>query len=51
MAHLYKYSAPTIRSDVDIFSIPGPCTTIQDSFYQEYKSIVNVQDSNSKIEF
>jgi hypothetical protein len=51
MALLHKYSAPTIRSDVDIFSIPGTCTTIQDSFYQEYKSIVNVQDSNSKIEF
>jgi hypothetical protein len=46
-----KYSSPTIRSDVDLFSVPSTYTTIEDSFYAEYKPTVNVQDSNAKIEF
>jgi hypothetical protein len=51
MSLAHKYSSPTIRSDVDLFSVPSTCTTIEDSFYAEYKPTVNVQDSNAKIEF
>jgi hypothetical protein len=36
---------------VDLFSLPPTDTTIESSFYAEYKPIVNIQGSNSKIDF
>jgi hypothetical protein len=51
MSIVHSYSSPTIRSDVDLFSVPSTCTTVEDSFYAEYKPVVNVQDSNAKLEF
>lgn len=51
MSLVHNYSNPVIRSQVDLFSVPPTDTTIENSFYAEYKPIVNVSDSNAKIEF
>jgi hypothetical protein len=51
MALINKFSSPSIRSQVDLFSMPPTDTTVQSSFYAEYKPLVNIQDNDSKIEF
>jgi hypothetical protein len=51
MSLLSIHSSPIIRSDVDLFSMYGTDTTVEESYYQDYKPLVNIQDSNSKIEF
>jgi hypothetical protein len=51
MSLINKFSSPVIRGQVDLFSLPPTDTTIESSFYAEYKPIVNIQDSNSKIDF
>jgi hypothetical protein len=51
MALINKFSAPSIRGEVDLFSLPATDTTIESSFYAEYKPVVNIQDSDAKIDF
>jgi len=46
-----KFSNPIIRGQVDLFSLPPTDTTIESSVYAEYKPIVNIQDTTSKIDF
>jgi len=51
MSLINSYSHPVIRGQADIFSLPSTDTTSETSFYAEYKPLVNIQDSDSKIEF
>lgn len=51
MSLVHNYSNPIIRSQVDLFSVPPTDTTVETSFYEEFKPIVNITDSNAKIEF
>lgn len=51
MSLVHNYSNPIIRSQVDLFSCPPTDTTVENSFYAEYKPTVNVSDSNAKLEF
>jgi hypothetical protein len=51
MSDIYKNSAPAIRSQVDIFSLPPTDTTTDFSMYAEYRSNLNTDDSNSNLEF
>jgi hypothetical protein len=51
MALINKFSMPSIRGQVDLFGLPPTDTTVEASFYAEYKPLVNIQDSESKIEF
>lgn len=51
MVSIHNFSDPAIRSQVDLFSLPPTDTTIDFSLYAQYKPIVNVRVSNSKIEF
>jgi hypothetical protein len=51
MALINKFSMPSIRGQVDLFSLPPTDTTVESSFYAEYKPLVNIQDSESKLEF
>lgn len=51
MALLHSLSAPAVRGEVEIFSIPPTDTTCDYSMYEEFQPVVNVQDSTSKIEF
>jgi hypothetical protein len=51
MAMINKFSTPSIRGQADLFSLPATDTTVESSFYAEYKPIVNIQDSDAKIEF
>lgn len=44
-------SSPVIRGEADLFNIPPTDTTVESSFFAEYKPIVNIQDSDAKIEF
>jgi len=40
-----------IRSEADNFSSPHSVATVESSFYAEYKPIVSIGDSDSKVEF
>jgi len=51
MAFIHSTFNPVISGDVDIFSLPPTNTTVESSFYGEYKPLVNITDCNSKIEF
>jgi hypothetical protein len=51
MALINKFSMPSIRGQVDLFGLPPTDTTVESSFYAEYKPLVNIQDSDSKVEF
>lgn len=51
MALINKFSMPSIRGQVDLFGLPPTDTTVESTFYAEYKPLVNIQDSDSKIEF
>lgn len=51
MALINPASMPVIRGQVDLFSSNPTDTTVESSFYAEYKPAVNIQDSDSKIEF
>ena len=51
MALINKFSSPSIRGQVDLFGLPPTDTTVESSFYAEYKPLVNIQDSDGKIEF
>lgn len=51
MAMINKYSSPSIRGQADLFSLPATDTTVESSFFAEYKPVVNIQDSDAKIEF
>ncbi len=44
-------SSPVIRGEAHLFTIPPTDTTVESSFFAEYKPIVNIQDSDAKIEF
>ena len=46
-----NFSNPTIRGEVEIFGLPPTDTTVESSFYAEYKPLVNIQDNDSKIDF
>jgi hypothetical protein len=51
MSVINKFSHPTIRGQAELFSLPPTDTTVESSFYGEYKPVVNIQDSDAKIEF
>lgn len=51
MALIDSLSVPVIRSECDIFSTPATDTSIESSFYCEYKPSVNIQDCDAKLEF
>lgn len=51
MALIHENSSPSITSQCDLFSLPSTDTTIDTSYYTEYKPVVNIQDSNAKLEF
>jgi len=51
MALINRASSAIVRSEVDLFNLPPTDTTIESSFYAEYKPIVNIQESNSRIDF
>lgn len=51
MSLINEFSHPTIRGQVDLFGLPPTDTTIESSFYAEYKPLVNIQDSDAKIDF
>lgn len=44
-------STPVIRGEANIFACPVTDTTVESSFYAEYKPTVNIQESDSKVEF
>lgn len=44
-------STPVVRGEIDLFQLPSTDTTVQSSFYTEYKPVVNIMDSDAKIEF
>ena len=51
MALINSLSTPVIRSQCDLFSTPPTDTSVESSFYCEYKPSVNIQDCDAKIEF
>jgi len=51
MALINNLSDPVLRGEADIFTVPETDTTVESSFYAEYKPVVNIQDSDAKIEF
>jgi len=51
MSLLHNLSKPAIRGSVDLFSLPATDTTTDYSIYGDYQPTVNIQDSNSKIDF
>lgn len=51
MALITSDSVPTIQDQVALFSELPTNTTIENSFYVEYKPSTSIQDSDSKIEF
>lgn len=51
MALIHSLSTPSIRGEVDLFSIPPTDTTAESSFYTEYKPTINIMDSDAKLEF
>lgn len=51
MALINPTSTPVIRGQADLFSSIPTDTTVENSFYAEYKPSVNIQDSDSKLEF
>lgn len=48
---IHSNSHPAVCSEVNVFTLPPTDTSTDTSYYAEYKSIVNVKDSTSKIEF
>lgn len=50
MALINSLSTPSIREQCDLFSVPMTDTSVQSSFYGEFKPLVNIQDSDSKVE-
>jgi len=51
MALINQFSSPSIRGQADLFGLPPTDTTIESSFYAEYKPVVNIQDNDAKIDF
>lgn len=51
MALINTLSTPVIRSQCDLFSTPPTDTSVESSFYCEYKPSVNIQDCDAKLEF
>lgn len=51
MALIHETSKPSVCSEIDLFSLPPTDTSIDTSYYADYKSIVNIQDANAKLEF
>jgi len=51
MALLHNLSKPVICGSVDLFSLPSTDTTTDYSIYGDYQPTVNIQDSDSKIDF
>lgn len=51
MAMINSLSTPVIRSQCDLFSTPPTDTSVESSFYCEYKPTVNIQDCDAKLEF
>jgi len=51
MSLLHTESPAAIRGEVDLFSLPATDTTCDYSMYAEYQPVVNIQDSNSRIDF
>jgi hypothetical protein len=51
MALINEFSHPTIRGQADLFGLPPTDTTVESSFYAEYKPLVNIQDNDAKIDF
>ena len=51
MSLLHGRSAPFIRSEVDIFSLPATDTTCDYGIYEEYLPSVSISDSTNKLEF
>ena len=47
----HEISQPASQSQVSVFSLPYTDTTFDNSLYLEYKPVVNVQDSDGKIDF
>src|SRR5271154_322638 len=51
MALIHSSSQPSFGGQVDLFSSLRTDTTTQSSLYTQYKPTINVQDSDSKLEF
>lgn len=51
MALINEFSQPSIRGQVELFGLPPTDTTVESSFYAEYKPVVNIQDNDAKIDF
>lgn len=51
MAMIHNKSIASVCSQADLFSLPSTDTSIDASLYSETKPLVNIQDSNAKIEF
>lgn len=51
MALINDLSAPSVRGEAELFSLPHTDTTVENSFYAEYKPLVNITDNDAKIEF
>jgi len=51
MSLIDNLSNPAIRGQASLFSLLATDTTVESSFYAEYKPVVNIQDSDARIEF
>lgn len=51
MALINSLSTPCIREQCDLFSLPMTDTSVESSFYVEYKPQVSIQDAEGKLEF
>jgi len=51
MALINEFSQPIIRGQAELFGLPPTDTTVESSFYAEYKPVVNIQDNDAKIDF
>ncbi len=51
MSLINSLSSPVVRGEVDLFKVPPTDTTVESSFFAEFKPVVNIQDSDAKIEF
>lgn len=51
MSLINSLSSPVVRGEVDLFKVPPTDTTVESTFFAEFKPVVNIQDSDAKIEF
>lgn len=51
MSLINSLSSPVVRGQVDLFKVPPTDTTVESTFFAEFKPVVNIQDSDAKIEF